>query len=120
MPPPTFLLGAGFNVEARGELGPIVGKSIYVGNYEIVTGYPLVSDLWRICFDRDAQVGESLEERLAASLRDRDFAPLKKILDALQRADYYIATRHASAEPQHSTYKRFLAEFAGSTFLTFN
>lgn len=120
MPPQTFLLGAGFNVDARRELGPIVGKSIYVGEYEIETGYPLVFDLWRICFDRNAHPGESLEEHLAAALGLGDFQPLDKLLDALMQADYYIAQRHAAADFQNSTYKRFLSEFAGHSFLTFN
>jgi hypothetical protein len=37
-----FLLGAGFNIDATREAGPVYGNSIYIGQHQINCGYPLV------------------------------------------------------------------------------
>jgi len=116
----TFLLGAGFNVDARGELGPIIGESIYIGKYEIETGYPLISHLWPICFGVDGPAGASFEQRLAESLDAGDYGPTDAMLDAISKADFYIASRHAKSGPGESRYKEFLRANPGVTFLTFN
>lgn len=51
---PLFLLGAGFNKDAKREAGIILGQSIYIGEHEIECEYPLVNELVRICFDKDS------------------------------------------------------------------
>ena len=53
MTEPLFLLGAGFNADAKSEVGPVFGESIYIGWHEVECGYPLLADLWRICFGLD-------------------------------------------------------------------
>jgi len=45
-----FLIGAGFNVDAARESCPVYGNSMYVGRYQMDCGYPLVSDVARLCF----------------------------------------------------------------------
>ena len=42
---PLFLLGAGFNKDAKKEAGKIIGHCFYKGDYEIECGYPLIDEL---------------------------------------------------------------------------
>jgi hypothetical protein len=52
-PDDLFLLGAGFNIDATHEAGPVYGNSIYAGHYRIDCGYPLVADVLKLCFRLD-------------------------------------------------------------------
>jgi len=47
------LFGAGFNVDAAREAGPVYGTSIYFGKYRIYPSYPLVAETTRLCFGLD-------------------------------------------------------------------
>ena len=47
---PAFLLGAGFNADAKVQVGPVYGESIYIGKHEIQCAYPLLGDLAQLCF----------------------------------------------------------------------
>jgi hypothetical protein len=118
--PTTFILGAGFNVDATAEAGPIFGLSLYIGRYQIECGYPLVRDTLRLCFGLDVPpTGLSIEDLFADALARGDYGPLVKLADRLREADFRIASRLASGESLNC-YRRFFDAFAGSHFLTFN
>src|SRR5579871_1366751 len=117
---PTFILGAGFNVDATAEAGPIVGESVYGEHYRIDCGYPLVAETMRLCFGLDElPTGGSIESLFADALARGDYGPLEKLADRLREADYRIATLIASGAASNC-YRRFFDAFAGSNFLTFN
>jgi hypothetical protein len=102
---PTFILGAGFNVDATAE-----GEC----------GYPLVVDTLRLCFGLDEiPDGKSIEDLFADALECRDYNPVAKLAERLRRADYYIANRLASDE-KPNCYRKFFNAFGNSNFLTFN
>ena len=105
---PTFILGAGFNVDAASEAGPTHSE-----------GYPLVGDLARDCFDLAAiPQGTSIENLFEDALARRTYAPIEKLAHRLREADYYIASQLASDSA--NCYRRFFESFVGSHFLTFN
>lgn len=113
-----FLLGAGFNRDARKQAGRIIGHSLYCGEYEIECDYPLAADLARICFNRDSLgVAETIEELLATAVRERRFDPLRALYDSLMKADCYIIPRLL---PAANSYARFFERFQECHFLTFN
>jgi hypothetical protein len=117
---PTFILGAGFNVDATAEAGPFYGKSLYVGPFRINCAYPLVTDTLRVCFNLTAlPTGKSVEDLFADALAEGNYDPLEKLADRLREADYYIANRIAHHQ-KAGTYRRFFEAFARSSFLTFN
>jgi hypothetical protein len=120
--PPVFLLGAGFNRNAKRHAGTIIGHSIYCGGYEIECGYPLVADLARICFGRESlSETESIEELFAAATQEKNFDPLRRLYDSLMEADYRIIPRLL---PGHgklgNPYATFFDQFQRCQFLTFN
>lgn len=117
---PTFILGAGFNVDAVAEAGPIFGESLYLGRYQIKCGYPLVCDTIRLCFGLDAiPEGKSIEDLFSDAVKGGDYGPIRKLADLLREADYYIARRIAS-DGEPNCYRNFFGAFAESNFLTFN
>jgi len=120
---PVFILGAGFNRDAKRNVGAPIGHSIY-GDYEIQCDYPLVGDLARLCFGRDLAASESIEELLALSIRERNFEPLRRVYDALMEADYRIAPRllpdQGKSPSQINSYGVFFERFNDCCFLTFN
>lgn len=120
--PPVFLLGAGFNRDAKRHAGTIIGHSIYCGEYEIECGYPLVADLARICFGRDSlNETETIEELFAAASQEKNFEPLRRLYDTLMEADYRIVPRLLPGRPKLSNpYATFFDQFQGCHFLTFN
>lgn len=114
---PTFILGAGFNVDAADEARPVFGEPLYEG---IDCGYPLVGETARLCFDlARIPVGKSIEDLFSDALERKDYAPLTKLADRLRQADHYIARRVASDE-KLNCYRKFFQTFAGNNFLTFN
>lgn len=118
---PVFLLGAGFNRDARAQIGAIKGHSFYGGAYEIDCDYPLVSDLAQLCFDRPLNEGESIEVMFATALRERDFEPLRRLYDSLMKAEYYIAPKLLSDRGgETNPYAMFFDRFENSHILTFN
>ena len=117
-PPPLFLVGAGFGADARAPADSIRD----IGEHEIDCGYPLLGDLPRICFpDSSPAVSpDQVENRLADALGSRDWAPIKRLYDALMKADYYLATRLLG--PKHDNpYRRMIVDdFPESSYLSFN
>jgi hypothetical protein len=115
-----FLFGAGFDIDATREAGPFYGNSIYIGRHQIACSYPLVSDVLKLCFERDqTPEGKSVEDLFAEALQRGDHKPMDVLVDRLMEADYYIAQRLAAAEKPNS-YRRFFDHFHGAQFLTFN
>jgi hypothetical protein len=107
---PTFILGAGFNTDAGGE----------AGRQQLDSGYPLVSDTLRLCFDLPRiPEGKSIEDLFSDALGRRDYGPITKLADRLRAADHYVAKELAQAE-RVNCYQRFFRAFPDSNFLTFN
>ena len=90
---PTFILGAGFNVDATAEARRLCDGQ----RYQIDCSYPLVGDTLRLCFGLDRiPDGKSIEDLFADALELKDYNPLRKLAYHLRKADYYIASRIAS------------------------
>lgn len=105
-----FLIGAGFNVDAATEAGPIYGDC----------SYPLILDTARLCFDLSAvPTGRSLEDLFSEALARGDYSPVEKLADSLMKADYYLAHRLALSD-KPNCYRTFFEMAVGSHFLTFN
>lgn len=117
-PQPVFLLGAGFNLDARDEAGTIPVDSPY-GPDQIDAEYPLVADTARLCFGlTKVPPGKSIEDLFSDAAGRNDYCPLKKLAECFRKADYYLAIRLAGE--QSNCYHKFFRGFAGSNFLTFN
>src|ERR1035441_2288997 len=107
---PTFILGAGFNADAAEE----------AGRQQHDSGYPLVGDTLRLCFDLpEIPEGKSIEDLFSDALERRYYDPIRKLADRLRSADYYVARALAIAE-RANCYQRFFRAFPDSRFLTFN
>jgi hypothetical protein len=114
---PVFLIGAGFNRDAR----RYVTRGASIENrYEIDCNYPLVTDLAQECFGRDLRESESIEELFAAAVKVGNFVPLQRLCDALMKADWYIARRLTEPYAAGNPYMSFLDRHRGCHFLTFN
>jgi hypothetical protein len=112
-----FLIGAGFNIDANHEASPL--RNRYYGN-RIDCGYPLVSDVLKLCFGRDdLPKGKSAEELFSEALQKGDLGPMEKLVERLMEADYYIALRLAASETSNS-YRRFFEKFNDAQILTYN
>jgi hypothetical protein len=119
---PVFVLGAGFSAEARGLAGSIRGHSIYIGEYEIECGYPLLQDLPAICFPRTAPAvtPDVVEQRLADSILASNWSPIERLCEELQKADYYVASELVGRSSAANPYRAFLSDFSQSSFINFN
>jgi hypothetical protein len=116
-----FLLGAGFNKDAKNEAGKIIGHSIYKGDYEIECGYPLIDELYRICFhDTKRNPTISIEDLFADAIKKREFKPLQRLYNTIMEADYYIINKLLYDKPDTNCYSKFFKEFQEASFLTFN
>ncbi|HEY7337210.1 MAG TPA: hypothetical protein VH639_20130 [Bryobacteraceae bacterium] len=117
----TFILGAGFNIDAISEAGPFFGESLWGERYQIECGYPLIADMSRLCFGTEHRPDESksIEVLFAEAIERGDYRPLTIFANCLRKADYYIARRLAVCNKANS-YARFFRDFKGSHFLTFN
>ena len=112
-----FLLGAGFNIDANHESGPVINR--YYGT-KIDYEYPLVAAVLKLCFGLDkTPEGKSIEDLFFEALQARDYKPVEALVDRLAGADYYIAQRLATSQTQNS-YRRFFEQFDDAQFLTFN
>jgi hypothetical protein len=117
---PTFILGAGFNVDANTEAGPIFGESLYIGRYQIDCSYPLAGETLNLCFGLEAlPAGKSIEDLFAEAQARGDYGPITKLADRLRETDFRIATRLASDKDQNC-YRKFFQAFGSNNFLTFN
>ena len=115
-----FLLGAGFDIDATREAGPVYGNSIYIGHHQIDCGYPLVADVLKLCFDLDElPTGKSVEDLFSDASQMGNYKPMERLVDRLMAADYYLAHKLATSE-QSNSYRKFFEKFDGSHFLTFN
>jgi hypothetical protein len=115
-----FLIGAGFNIDATREAGPVYGNSIYIGHHQIDCGYPLVADVLKLCFGLDElPTGKSVEDLFSDALQLGNYKPMERLVDRLMAADYYLAHKLATSE-QSDSYWKFFEKFDGSQFLTFN
>src|SRR5438067_1155284 len=94
---PTFILGAGFNVDTG-------------------CGYSLIAETARICFDM-ARIpgGKSIEDLFSDTLERNDTDPLVKLADCLMHADYQLAQRIASSD-NLNCYRKFFNTFARNSF----
>ncbi len=110
---PLFLLGAGFNADAKSEVDTSEGW-----------GYPMVSELGNICFGIDTiPEGKSIEDLFQEALESNDDEPVKKLTYKLMEADYYITCKFLKdleAQGSSGSYARFFQHFDKSHFLTFN
>ncbi len=107
---PTFILGAGFNVDAAAE----------AGRQQSEYGYPLVGDTLRLCFDMaEVPAGKSIEDLFSEALEQNNYEPIRRLACRLRRADYYVARELALARDVNC-YQQFFRAFPNSSFLTFN
>lgn len=114
-----FLLGAGFNADAKSETGIALGNSCYHGTYSIDCGYPLIAETARLCFDlAEAPQDKSIEDLFAEALERHNFKPMDNLSEQLMEADYRLATRLCTAG--RNCYKDFFEKFVDAHFLTFN
>lgn len=112
-----FLLGAGFNADAKSEAGVISANSFY-GGYPIDCSYPLVAETSRLCFGlSDIPPGKSIEDLFAEASERDDLKPMEKLSSRLMEADHYLAMRLSSSR---NCYSHFFETFADAHFLTFN
>jgi hypothetical protein len=119
---PLFILGAGFNKDAKQEAGLVKGHSIYKGEYKIECGYPLLNDLFRICFEKESPDEViSIEEHFLTALKEENYKPLRCLYDALMEADYYLIPKLLpDGDNPNNCYARFFDHYNKSSFLTFN
>ena len=83
-----FLLGAGFNIDTTQEAGPIY--SSYNTRDRIDCGYPLVSDVLKLCFGRnELPKGMSVESLFFEAEQRHDNKPMENLVERLMHADYY-------------------------------
>ncbi|MHB8655172.1 MAG: SIR2 family protein [Terriglobia bacterium] len=115
-----FLIGAGFNSDAKREVGPVFGNSIHAGHYKIDCGYPLLADVAHLCFGLDkVPTDKSIEDLFGEALERKDYEPLKKLSDRLMEADFRLAA-HLAFPDKSSCYSEFFKTFREANFLTFN
>lgn len=119
---PLFLLGAGFNKDAKQEAGPVIKEHFYMGEYKIDCQYPLLNDLIRICFEKESVgAGISIEECFATALKEKNYKPLRRLYDTLMNADYYLIPKLLpDGDNPNNCYARFFEHYNKSSFLTFN
>jgi len=76
---PLFLLGAGFNADAAAQVGPLNGTKRLGERIPIDARYPLVGNLWSICFDLTPPPEcESIEERFATAIASKDHSRIRE------------------------------------------
>jgi hypothetical protein len=74
---PTFVVGAGFNVDAVDEAEPVLGESL--------CGYPVIGETVRVCFKlARIPAGKSVEDLFSDALERGDYGPLVKLADRLR------------------------------------
>jgi hypothetical protein len=112
-----FLLGAGFNADAKSEAGTISANSFY-GGHPIDCNYPLIAETSRLCFGlTEIPPGKSIEELFAEASARHDLEPMERLSSKLMEADHYLAMQLSS---NRNCYSDFFGTFAGAHFLTFN
>jgi hypothetical protein len=109
---PLFLLGAGFNKDAKQ----------VAGEYKIEYKYPLLDDLVKICFKKESlDNGKSIEECFATALQEKNYEPVRLLCDYIMRADDYLLPKLLPyGDNPENCYTRFFKRYKESSFLTFN
>ena len=109
--PPLFLLGAGFNADAKAESGATDGVA-----------YPLAGDLARLCFGLSSLPEKQSIEDLFNDAQERDDPePMRRLANCLMKADYDLLERLLPYfGAKRNCYSRLFERFAGSQYLTFN
>ena len=116
---PIFILGAGFNKDAKGEVVQVMAPNMYVNEFQV--DYPLVSDLEKFFDSENSEQIISIEERFEKAISEKNFKPLTKLYDEITKADHYLAYELANFEDKSSNcYLKFFNKFKNSSFLTFN
>ena len=111
------LLGAGFNIDANHEAGP-VNNPCY--GTKIDCGYPLVSDILQLSFGlTELPVGKSIEQLFSDAKKKHNIEPMERLVDRLMAADQYLALWLATSDKPNA-YRRFFENFSDAHFLTFN
>jgi hypothetical protein len=112
-----FLLGAGFDIDANHEAGPVINP--YYGT-KTDCGYPLIADILQLCFGRnELPAGKSIEQLFAEAKEANDIEPMERLVDRLMEADHYLARRLAIPDTSNA-YRDFFEKFSDAHFLTFN
>lgn len=108
---PIFLLGAGFNADAKAESGAIDGIA-----------YPLAGDLAHLCFGLcSLPLEQSIEDLFNDAQEHNDPEPIRRLSDCLMKADYDLLEHLLSYfGAKRNCYYRFFERFVGSQYLTFN
>ena len=117
---PLFLLGAGFNYDAKIEAADkTIQKSTYVDKYENNSEYPLLADLFEICFPNvKNDTFTSIEELLNTSIENNNFEPIQRLYNKIMDADCKLVPK--LIENQSSCFYKFFNKFQKSSFLTYN
>ena len=96
---PLFLLGAGFNKDAKGEAGPIDG-------YGKDSDYPLLNDLWNICFPNEKiNPNISIEQKFAKAIENGNTKPLDLLCEEILKCDNYLVPELFSIDLKRDVYK---------------
>lgn len=104
---PVFIIGAGFNVDAR--------RSGIQSTVEC--RYPLMSDIAMECFG--IEDAESVEQLFQDAINSKNQAPLECFFDdMIMKADYYLAG--SMVDDARNIYNVFLDRYPQSDFITFN
>lgn len=107
----VFILGAGFNADARRHINTI----------DEIVSYPMVDDLASKCFGlATIPRGTSIERLFQNAIDNRERAPLDNLCLSLMKADYYLSDPVAHGEKETPFYREFLQAFPDSNFISFN
>ena len=107
---PLFLLGAGFNKDAK--------KEANIRDNNI--GYPLATGLEKICFPAENNSSDSVEIMFQNSINKNDYEPIKKLCDSIMELDNNIISKLLPNQNNLNCYLNFINKFKESSFLTFN
>jgi len=122
MKTPVFLLGAGFDRDARQCAVRATVAHMDIGPCKFGCDYPLADGLARLCFGEEpSSHSGTVEEMFAEAIAGNDREPLKKLYKALMKADNYIVPRLLpGGDNQDNPYATFFQRFRECQFLTFN
>lgn len=106
----AFLIGAGFSLTAN-------AYSRH-GDVGICGLYPLGGDLAQQCFDSSYDLSNGIEAAFQAAIEQRDHAPIGRLVEIIQGADYCCGRR--AATDSGSSLRTFILNFPTAPYFTFN
>jgi hypothetical protein len=116
----SFILGAGFNVDAAAEARR-AADSLHGGGHRPQCRYPLIAEILKLCFERDElPAGMSIEDLFATELSNPKSKPLEKLATCLEDADRQLAGLGLASRDAQNCYMNFFRTFPSANFLTFN